>query len=123
MAKAITPSFITEVRLVVSSQVEREFDRKFNAGRQLYNACLNEAMVRVNLVRNSPSYQRAKTLPLTVKKAKKIVNNPERKKLFNEAWKQYRFSEYELHSFATIVANQSKWIAAKVDSNTSAKIG
>lgn len=122
MPKAATPSFITELRLIVSSQIEKELLGRFQAGRQLYNACLNEAMVRVNLVRNSPSYQKAKTLPLTVKKSQKIVNNPERKKLFNEAWKQYRFSEYELHSFATIVANKSKWIAAKVDSNTQQKL-
>ena len=106
----------------MSSQIDKELLSRFQAGRQLYNACLNEAMMRVKLVQNSPLYQKAKTLPTTIKKGKKIFNNPERKKLFNEAKKQYRFSEYELHSFGTVVANQSKWIAIKIDSNTSQKL-
>ena len=42
--------------------------------------------------------------------------------LFNQAWKQARFSEYELHSFATLTANRSKWIAGKIDSNTQQKL-
>ncbi len=108
--------------MIVSSQIDRELVARFQAGRQLYNACLNEAMVRVNLLRNSESYQKAKKLPLTIKKGKKYLPNRDRKKLFNEAWKQYRFSEYELHSYATSTANQSKWIAEKIDSNTVQKL-
>ena len=122
MPKASTPSFITELPMIVSSQIDRELVARFQAGRQLYNACLNEAMVRVNLIRNSESYQKAKKLPLTIKKAKKYLPNRDRKKLFNESWKQYRFSEYELHSYATSTANQSKWIAEKIDSNTVQKL-
>ncbi len=108
--------------MIVSSQVDKELLARFQAGRQLYNACLSEAMERVKLVRNSRTYQTAKKLARTIKKGKKYRPNPERKKLFNEAWKQYRFSEYELHSYATIVANQSKWIANKIDSNTTQKL-
>ena len=122
MPKASTPSFITELPMIVSSQIDRELVARFQAGRQLYNACLNEAMVRVNLVRNSKAYQEARKLPITIKKGKIFLTNPERKKLFNEAWKQYRFSEYELHSYATCVANQSKWIGSKIDSNTTQKL-
>ncbi len=108
--------------MIVSSQVARELLARFQAGRQLYNACLSEAMERVKLVRNSSTYQTAKKLARTIKKGKKHLPNPERKKLFLEAWKKYRFSEYELHSYATIVANQSKWIANKIDSNTTQKL-
>ena len=122
MPKSITPSFVTEIPLIVSSQVEKELLARFQAGRQLYNACLNEAMVRVNLVQKSAVYQRAKTIPKTIRKGQKFVPNPERKQLFNQAWKQYRFSEYELHSFATLTANRSKWIAEKIDSNTQQKL-
>ncbi len=122
MPKSITPSFVTEIPLIVSSQVEKELLARFQAGRQLYNACLNEAMVRVNLVQKSAVYQRAKTIPRTITKGKKSVPNPERKQLFNQAWKQDRFSEYELHSFATLTANRSKWIAEKIDSNTQQKL-
>ena len=61
--------------MIVSSQIDRELVARFQAGRQLYNACLNEAMVRVNLIRNSESYQKAKKLPLTIKKGKKYIPN------------------------------------------------
>ncbi len=122
MPKSITPSFVTEIPLVVSSQVEKELLARFQAGRQLYNACLNEAMTRVRLIQKSNTYQKALLTPRTLKKGKKTVPNPERKKLFNQAWGDYRFSEYELHSFATLTANRSKWIAEKIDSNTQQKL-
>jgi hypothetical protein len=41
---------------------------------------------------------------------------------FNEARKQYRYSEYDFQAYATVVANASKWIAQKVDSNTQQKL-
>jgi len=89
-----SPSFVTEIPLIVSSQFEKELLARFQAGRQLYNACLTEAMKRVNLVQNSSAYELAKSLPRTIKKGKDFVTNPERKKLFNQAWKDYRFSDY-----------------------------
>lgn len=122
MAKTVTPSFVIEIPLIVSSQIEKELLARFQAGRQLYNACLNEAMVRVNLIQNSEAWLKAKTLPRRIRKGKKYASNPERKQLFNQAWKDYRFSEYELHSFATLAANRSKWIATKIDSNTQQKL-
>ena len=122
MSKATTLSFVTEIPLVVSSQFEKELMARFQAGRHLYNGCLTEAMASVRLIQNSEAYKQALSLPRMVKKGKKYIANPERKKLFNEAWRQYRFSEYELHSFATKIAKSAKWIAEKVDSNTQQKI-
>jgi putative transposase len=43
MTRTKTPSFITEVPLIVSSQDEAELLSRFQAGRQLYNALLNES--------------------------------------------------------------------------------
>ncbi len=57
MARSTTPSFITEVPLIVDSKQEAELLSRFQAGRQLYNACLNEAMKRLELVRNSELYK------------------------------------------------------------------
>ncbi len=122
MPKKTTPSFITELPLIVSSRTDRELMARFQAARQLYNACLNEAMVRVRLVRKSESYQMALAQKRTIKKGGKNILNPERKKLFNEAWDRYNFSEYDLHSFATKTAKSAKWIAEKVDSNTQQKL-
>ena len=122
MPHQTTLSFITELPLIVSSQTALELRSRFQAGRQLYNACLNEAMVRVRLVQKSEFYQIALALPRTIKRGKKTVSNPERKKLFNEAWKRSNFSEYDLHSFATKTAKSAKWIAEKVDSTARQKL-
>lgn len=115
MPKSSTPSFITTVSLVVNSQAEAELLSRFQAGRQLYNALLNEAMVRMKLVRKSDLYQFARKLP-------KLPKNKLRNEAFKVACQQYRYSEYDLQAYATVVANQSKWIADKVDSNTQQKL-
>jgi putative transposase len=106
--RATTPSFITEVTLIVSSQDEAEVLARFQAGRQLYNALLNESMVRLNLVRSSDLFQEAKKLPKG-----KIRNDA-----FAAARKEYRYSEYDIQAYATVVAKGSVWIAQKIDSNT-----
>lgn len=50
MAKSTSLSFVTTIPLVVTSQAESELLSRFQAGRQLYNALLNESMVRMRLV-------------------------------------------------------------------------
>ena len=59
MARKTTPSFITEIPLIVNSKQEKELLSRFQAARQLYNACLNEVMVRMELVRKSEQYKAA----------------------------------------------------------------
>lgn len=107
-----TSTFITEIPLVVDSFQEKELLSRFQAGRQLYNALLNEAMVRMELVRDSELYQASKKLP----------KGKDRDKSFTEARKAYRYSDYDLQAFATIVSNNAKWIADKIDSNTQQKL-
>ncbi|NMG10465.1 transposase [Brasilonema sp. UFV-L1] len=114
MARNQTSSFITEVPLIVDSKQEAELLSRFQAGRQLYNACLNEAMKRLELVRNSELYKTAKKIPR--------IKNKERCEAFKKAREQYRYSEYDLHSFATITSKNSKWIAEKVDSTAQQKL-
>ena len=63
MPRATTPSFITEIPLVVTSQDKAELLSRFQAGRQLYNALLNKSMVRMNLVRRSDRFQEARKRP------------------------------------------------------------
>jgi hypothetical protein len=112
MAKSTSPSFVTTISLVVTSQAESELLSRFQAGRQLYNALLNEAMVRMRLVQKSGQYKSAKKLP----------KGKARTKAFTAAREQYRYSEYDLQAYATAIANRSKWIAQKVDSNTQQKL-
>ncbi len=108
MARSSTPSFITEVPLIATSQDEAELSARFQAGRQLYNALLNESMARMNLVRQSDLF----------KKAKRLSKGKIRNQAFQTAKEAYRYSEYDIQAYATVVANQSGWIAQKVDSNT-----
>lgn len=112
MTKSTTPSFITTIPLVVTSQAESELLSRFQAGRQLYNALLSEAMVRMRLVQKSQEYQSAKKLP----------KGKARTEAFAVARKQYRYSEYDIQAYGTVVANKSKWIAQKIDSNTQQKL-
>lgn len=112
--KSKTPSFIATIPLIVSSKDDAELRARFQAGRQFYNAMLNESMARMKLVRNSSAYKQAKKIPKDKKK--------QRAEAFSAARKAYRYSEYDLHSYGTIVANKSKWIAQKVDSNSQQKL-
>lgn len=115
MPRSKTPSFITEIPLIAPSQEDSELQSRFQAGRQLYNAILNEAMVRMNLVRGSDLFAEAKKLP---KGKAKSPESKIRNDAFAAARKEYRYSEYDLQAYATVVSNKSKWIAQKVDSAT-----
>jgi putative transposase len=105
VARAKTPTFIAEIPLIVTSENEAELLSRFQAGRQLYNALLNESMVRMNLVRSSDLF----------KEAKKLQKGKAKTDAFNAARKAFRYSEYNLQAYASIVAKSSTWIANKID--------
>ncbi len=112
MPRATTPSFITEVPLIVNSQDEAELLSRFQAGRQLYNALLNESMVRMNLVRSSDLF----------KEAKRLAKGKIRNDAFDAARKAYRYSDYDIQAYATVVAKGSGWIADKIDAQAQQKL-
>jgi ribosomal protein L32E len=119
LAKSRTSSSIAEIPLVVDSKQHKELLSRFKAARQLYNACLSEAMTRMNLVRNSEAFQQAKQINVRLsahveaREAKK-----KRSDAFRAASSAYRYSDYDIQAYATIVSNRSKWIAQLLDSNT-----
>ena len=115
MARKTTPSFITELPLTIDSKQEKHLISRFQSARQLYNACLNESLVRMQLVRDSEPYNQAKKL-------NREKDKKQRKELFKTAREKARFSDYEIQSFATLTAKSSKWIAKNVDSNTQQKL-
>jgi hypothetical protein len=63
MGRAKTPSFVTEIPLLVSPSEERILLSRLEAARQVYNACLSESLRRLNLLRQSKAYQAACKLP------------------------------------------------------------
>lgn len=112
MPKSSTPSFVTTIPLVVSSQAESDLLSRFQAGRQLYNALLSESMKRMELVRSSDLYQ----------EARRLTKGKIRNEAFKTSYAAYRYSDYDLQAYASVVANGSKWIAEKIDSNTQQKL-
>lgn len=123
MPRKSTPTFITEIPLIVSSEQEKELNARFNAGLRLYNACLNEANLRMKAVRKSEAFQKAKSLPKKVKNAKgEEINNPERIKAFSAARKNQDYLEFSLHNYAEKTADDSIWIGEKLDRFTQQKL-
>jgi len=66
MGKSKTQTFILELAIVSSPHDEAELNARFEAARQLYNACLDEAKRRFDLLRQSKEFQHAKRYPKTV---------------------------------------------------------
>ena len=64
----------------------------------------------MELVRNSDAYKTAKKIPKDNKKERNLA--------FASASSAYRYSDYDLQAYATLVSNKSSWIAEKLDSNT-----
>jgi hypothetical protein len=108
--KAKTASFITEIPLIVSQQEEAVLLTRFEAGRQLYNACLGETLRQLNLCRQSKLWTGARQ---TKKKTEK--NN-----LFNQAKKIYQLCEYDLHRYSTEIRNS--WLKNHLDAHTAQKL-
>lgn len=106
-----TLTFVCELPLKITTADEGVLLSRLDSARQMYNACLGEAMRRVRLIRQSKDFNRARLL-----KSK----NPERKVLFKRARERYDFSEYALHSYSTPVRHS--WIGDHIDSNTAQKL-
>ncbi len=84
---------------------------RLEAARQMYNACLAEAMRRVNLIRQSKDFNKARSLK---------PSNPERKVLFKKPRERYEFSDYAIQSQSTRIRHS--WIGEHIDANTGQKL-
>jgi transposase len=107
-----TPSFVCEIPLSVSLQEEKRLLARLEAARQLYNACLGEALKRLALLGSSRLYQTARALP---------KGGPSRTRLFQEAREAVGFSDYSLQSFASSL--RRCWLGEHLDANATQKLG
>ena len=89
MPRAKTSSFVTEVELRPTGKQAKKMRARFEAARQVYNACLGESLKRLRLMRESKDWQRARTL-----------TGKERTKLFRECQKRFKFSEFDIKTWA-----------------------
>src|SRR5215472_15170811 len=94
-----------------ASAQERVVLARLEAARQVYNACLGEAKRRVELVRQSKAFQRARTLQ---------PDDPTRRTLFAQARAASACSEYGLHAYADQL--RQSWPGDHLDSTTCQKL-
>lgn len=115
MAKPKTPSFIVELPLVTNSESRHILNSRFEAGRQIYNACLGEAIKRRNLMQRSKIYRAALGMPSSTGEERNT-----RSKAFSLARAKYGFTEYALHDYVKII--RYSWLGKYIDSHTAQKI-
>lgn len=89
MAKTKTASYVLTLKLKTELWQEHILEKRFEIGRQLYNACLRELLKRYKKLQNDKNYSE-------LIKQEKIK---ERNKLLNNLYKEYGLNEYAMHSF------------------------
>ena len=98
-SKATTRSFIHEFQLVTSPKEDRILEVRFNAGRNLYNACLSEALTRLSAMRGSDAWKTARNMP----------HGKARTAAFQAINEKFGYGEYSLHKYAARVS-RACWI-------------
>ena len=100
--RAKTPTFIAEFQLCATPADERALRIRLDAGRNIYNAALGEALRRLDLMRESKAHQAACKLPRGNK------TTPEGKALkrarddaFAAARDHYQFDKIDIVKFTT----------------------
>lgn len=109
MEVSIISNFVLTLELKTEKWQEDILDKRFNIGRQIYNACLGELLKRYNTMIQSKEYR----------KVLNMVKGKERNKKFRELNKKYGLTEYSLHKF---VAPMQHHFKKNIDSFTAQKI-
>jgi hypothetical protein len=102
--------FITEIPLKATPTQESVLNKRFEAARQVYNACLGESLRRLKLMRESKDWQKARLLP----------KGKERTAEFVRLNKEFGFREYDIHFFAKQFGYS--WLGYHLDSQTIKKL-
>lgn len=123
--KDLSPTFSCEFNLLVLSHDRRVLRSRFEAARQLYNACLGDQLKRLDAARKTPEWAKAQRLPrritiIDAKGEKKNISNPVRRAAFQVIQAQYGLSEYSAHKHRSL--QSSSWLRGHLDINTSQKV-
>ncbi len=105
MARKGTPTFIVDLSLIVSKRDEREMLVRLELARQLSNACLGEALKRLDMMRESLAWVRARAMPKMVGKKPNKTRSTEFR-CINHA---YGFTPESISAFGTTAKNQARW--------------
>ncbi len=102
MARQKTSSFIIELPLTLTKSDEAEAIVRLDLARKLFNACLDEALRRLDLMRESRAWQATGLLH------RKSQKN-ERKESFKLLNHQYGFLSASISAFGTQCKNEAQW--------------
>ena len=109
-SKSKSPSFVCEIPLDVTQKQEKVIHARLEAGRQMYNALLDEAMRRLKWMRESKAYQAARKMP----KGKR------RNETFWTIRIEHGFTEYDLSKYATKL--RASWIGEHIGAHIAQKL-
>lgn len=100
--RAKTPSFIAEFPLRTTAADEIALSKRLDAARQIYNACLGEALRRLALMRQSKDWQHACKMPKTIldERSGKRIPNKERSGVFRKTQERFGFTPFAIQKFA-----------------------
>ncbi len=90
-----TPSFVVELRLQTSPSDVRVLNKAMEAARMLYNACLQESLKRLSLMRQSKAYRSALRMP----------KGPERTAAFKALREHFQFKDSAIQSYGIRTKN------------------
>ena len=99
--------FVFELPIRTAPADESEIEIRIQAYRHIKNACLGEALRRLDLMRQSKEFQAARKLP---RGERGTAEQKARTKAFRAVVERFKFNEYDLHSFANKCAFESGWI-------------
>ncbi len=110
MPRAITPSFVQEFEVRASPRDLRVLRSRLEAGRQLYNAILGEALRRLFRMRRDPAFAAAKALP----------RGKSRSEAFRALRVKHGFQEYDLHQHPSLA--KDCWLRDHLDVHAAQKV-
>lgn len=110
-ASRTTKTFIHELPLRVTPTQEQELMIRFDCARQLYNACLGEALRRLRSMRESRAFKVARTMK----------KGHDRTAELRRLDARFGFREYDLHAYAARTKNAC-YIGGHMDAHTVQKI-
>ena len=114
--RAKTPSYVAEFEVETTSKDRSVVRSRLEAGRQLYNAVLGEALSRLGKMREDVAFTAAKAIPSKIDK--KL--NPAKAAAFKALWEEYGFRDYDLHKLSSLSRNC--WLRGHLDVQTEQKV-
>lgn len=110
MPRAQTPTSVCEFEVRATSKNRRVLRSRMEAGRQLYNAVLGEALRRLSRMRRDPGFDLAKALP----------KGPARQAAFAALRVKHGFREFDLHAHPSLA--KSCWLRGHLDVHAAQKV-